>query len=476
MSRPVRSLRRTLLTGVLLLVTASLSVSALLGFFSASHEMEELFDARLAQSARITERLLLRYLEQLPADHDSGLVYEEWELSHPDAERVSQRRGIYTDNEFTPYGHEFERNLAFQLLDPAGSVLLRSPSAPEQPLGALSPGFDEMQDGKHLWRTFTLHNEERGTWLIVAERDDERDELAGSMATLTMLPLFITLPLLLILLWWLVTRSISPLTRLTTAIGERHPANLTPLHIDHPPKEVGLLITELNRLMHTLAETLERERQFTDEAAHELRTPLAVLRLYSENALHAHSEEARRQALEKMQQALDRSDRLLRQLLTHARLDHRKPMPHQPLDLRETLRETIASLVPLALNKEQQLAFEADEALTIAGQPTLLDLLFANLVDNAIRYTPRGGTITVLLDREGHKARVRIRDSGPGVPPELLSRLSERFFRVNPQQGDGVGLGMAIVRRIAELHRAEMTVHNHPQGGLEVSVYFQLES
>ncbi|CAJ1896499.1 Sensor protein QseC [Aeromonas dhakensis] len=470
MTRP-RSIRRFLLSGILALVSASLAVSALIGYLEASHEMEELFDARLAQSARITNQLLGRYLEQngeLPAN---GTIYQEWEQSNPEPwqkDKSFNLRG--EDRELTPFGHEFERNLYFQLLSEQGGILLRSPSAPSQPLGALAPGFNSVTKDNHEWRTFTLYNQDAQTWLIVAERDDERSELASKMATLTMLPLLITLPFLLGLLWWLISRGLAPLRQLAQAIGERHPANLSPLNLKIRAQELTPLTNEINRLMHALADTIEREKQFTNEAAHELRTPLAVLRIHSENALAAEDAESRQHSLQKMLLALDRSDRLLRQLLTQARIDNQQGLELSELNLNQLLQGTLATLAPIALKKDQQLSLEGTEQLTVMGQATLLELMFSNLIDNALRYTQAQGEIVVEACQEGHRVRVDIRDNGPGIPTAALSRLCERFFRVNPQQGDGVGLGMAIVSRIAQLHGADLDIHNRPEGGLEVSV------
>ncbi|MGE6109352.1 ATP-binding protein [Aeromonas sobria] len=470
MSR-VRSIRRFLLTGILTLVGVSLAVSALIGYLEASHEMEELFDARLAQSSRITNQLLANYLKQsktLPAD---GALYQDWTRQNPGSH--PEERGLNLggeDRELTPYGHEFERNLTFQLADGEGRLLLRSPSAPPRLLGKLTIGFDTVRRDGHDWRTFTLYNQDEQTWLIVAERDDERGELASKMATLTMLPLFITLPFLLGLLWWLVTRGLAPLRQLTQAIGERHPANLSPLNLAIKAEELTPLVGEINRLMHALADTLEREKQFTNEAAHELRTPLAVLRIHSENAMAAADETSRRQSLGKMLLALDRSDRLLRQLLTQARIDNQQDPVLERVDLGQLLQGCLAALTPLALNKEQQISLERSGRVQVMGQPTLLELMFGNLIDNALRYTPAGGVIEVAVEPSGNRVRVTVSDNGPGIPAEAMARLCERFFRVNPQQGDGVGLGMAIVRRIAELHGADMNIRNRPEGGLEVSL------
>jgi len=452
-------------------VGLSLTISAVIGYLEASHEMEELFDARLAQSARITNQLLGRYMAQqgqLPAN---GNVYQEWEQQNPDNWQKDASLNLSgEDRDTTPYGHEFERNLYFQLLNEQGGLLLRSPSAPDQPLVTLAIGFDTVEKDRHQWRTFTLYNQQEQTWLVVAERDDERSELASKMATLTMLPLLLTLPFLLILLWWLITRGLAPLRQLAQAISERHPANLSPLNLKTSAHELTPLTNEINRLMHALAETIEREKQFTNEAAHELRTPLAVLRIHSENALAAEDDASREQALRKMLLALDRSDRLIRQLLTQARIDNQQAPALGKLDLSLLLQGTLATLAPIALRKDLQLSLEGDEHLQVMGQAMLLDLMFGNLIDNALRYTQVGGEVAVVITQEGNRVRVDVRDNGPGIPTAALSRLCERFFRVNPQQGDGVGLGMAIVQRIVQLHGADLDIHNRPEGGLEVSV------
>ncbi|PJG58266.1 ATP-binding protein [Aeromonas cavernicola] len=471
----LRSIRRFLLSGVLTLVSLSLTLSAFIGYLEASHEMEELFDARLAQSARVTNQLLARYLAQQGELPENGTVYQEW-AAQPDTAQPTPNAAARSgeEDEITPYGHTFEHNLYFQLLNQQGNLLLRSPNAPAQPLVTLTRGFDNVDQAHHQWRTFTLYNEEEQTWLVVAERDDERDELASKMATLTMLPLFITLPFLLALLWWLITRGLTPLRQLVQAISERHPANLSSLNLKVSAQELTPLTNEINRLMQALAETLEREKQFTNEAAHELRTPLAVLRIHSENALDAQDDESRRQSLHKMLLALDRSDRLIRQLLTQARIDNQQGLVLNELEVGHLLQGTLATLAPIALKKDQQLSLESSSPLLIMGEMTLLDLLFSNLIDNALRYTPVGGDIAVNLQQEGNRARIDVRDNGPGIPTTALPRLFERFYRVNPQQGDGVGLGMAIVARIAQLHNADLDVHNLPQGGLEVSIWLPL--
>ncbi|MGL4477986.1 MAG: sensor histidine kinase, partial [Aeromonas veronii] len=195
---------------------------------------------------------------------------------------------------------------------------------------------------------------------------------------------------------------------------------------------------------------------------------------HSENALAAEDEVSRQQSLHKMLQALDRSDRLIRQLLTQARIDNQQGLVLTELEIGHLLQGTLATLAPIALKKDQQLSLECELPQLVMGQATLLELLFSNLIDNALRYTQPEGEIRVRVQREGNRVRVDVSDNGPGIPASALPRLYERFFRVNPQQGDGVGLGMAIVSRIAQLHGADLDVHNRPEGGLEVSVLLPL--
>ncbi|OXS13715.1 two-component sensor histidine kinase [Zobellella denitrificans] len=461
----MRSIRRFLLSGVLLVVSISLAASALVGYLDTSHELEELFDARLAQSARITQRLLNDYLRHAGAPPDGGAVYKDWHDEHPHSAQGDDDDG----REATPFGHQYESKLYFQLLDARGRLLLRSPEAPTEPIAPLQPGFMMVSGQGHDWRTFTLQDAEHGRWLLVAERDDVRGELASKLALRAILPALLSLPLLLLLLWWLVAQGLRPLRQLTQGLSRRHPANLSPLPTGKV-RELQPLTRELNRLMQALADTLEREQQFTDEAAHELKTPLAVLRIHVENALAAREPDRRDQSLHKALQALARSDRLIQQLLTQARLDNQQAAELVPLQLDRLLRDTVAELAPLALEKGQQLSLNAASAAPCQGQPVLLGLLFGNLLDNAIRYTPPGGTIAVTLERQAAHYLVTIGDTGPGIPESQLPRLWERFFRGNPQQGDGAGLGLAIVRRAASLHQAGIEIRNRAGGGLQVQV------
>ncbi|MGL5336558.1 MAG: ATP-binding protein [Enterovibrio sp.] len=467
----MKSIRRFLLIGILSLVTLGLGVGAILGPMQARHEMAELFDARLAQSAHMINILLKDYISYNKMQFEPRLPANEiYAKANVELEQM------YEQTKIRLLSDDIGEIVHFQLFDNKGALLLRSPNSPIAPLTPQVTGFSDIALNDAYYRTITFFNPKEQTWLVAAELDGDREELANTLAIVGAVPLLSTLPILLLLLFWLIVRGLRPLRQLSNAISQRDPTNLRPLELDFDIQELEPLVKETNRLLEALAITIEREQQFTNEVAHELRTPLAVLRIHSENALAANSDSERKMSLKKMLSALDRSDRLIRQLLTLARIDNQQKIVQSRLDLTLILQAVLGQLTPLALKKEQELALEANEPLFVLGQSTLLELLFSNLVDNALRYTPIGGKIVVTaqkqLNSNGEQVlKIMISDTGPGIPTELLHKVSERFFRVNPQQPDGVGLGMAIVTRIATLHRATFTLENQPQGGLMVTVF-----
>jgi two-component system, OmpR family, sensor histidine kinase QseC len=228
----------------------------------------------------------------------------------------------------------------------------------------------------------------------------------------------------------------------------------------------------LNRLLQQVNQLLEREKRFIADAAHELRTPLAVLRIHAQNAQQAASEGEREQALEQLIAGVDRTTRVVTQLLTLARLEpSAQHLSLADIDLLPLCRETLAELTPLALARGQELTLEAGEQADshLSGDAASLATLLQNLVGNALQYTPEGGQIQVGLQANATTVTLRVDDSGPGVPATQRDKLFERFYRQS--DGEGAGLGLAIVARIAELHGASIEVADSPLGGLQVSVH-----
>jgi two-component system sensor histidine kinase QseC len=462
--RSIRNRTLVLVLGILLL---SLSLISWRSYRDARHEIEELFDAQLAQSARLVQGLVMREMEP-SARHALQSALDA---------AVNARR-----NQGVP-GHDYETKLGFQVYAADGSSVLQSAGAPNgalqelakadsaSPFSDLSGGYHDVQLDGHAWRLFLLHDPEDELWILVSERDDVRGELVGKIARRSLLPDLIGLPLLALLIWLAVGWGLRPLAHMAQLLKNRDPDNLAPLLLAPLPQELEPVAASLNRLLQQVNQLVEREKRFIADAAHELRTPLAVLRIHAQNAQQAGSEADRDEALRQLLAGVDRTTRVVTQLLTLARLE---PSAQQlrlaPLDMRRLTRDTLAELTPLAIARDQELTLEIDEHgdYSLTGDAASLATLLQNLVGNALTYTPNGGRIEVQLRSTPDKLIIEVADSGPGIAPELREQLFERFVRLG--DGQGAGLGLSIVARIAELHGATVELLDSALGGLRAVV------
>jgi two-component system sensor histidine kinase QseC len=286
----------------------------------------------------------------------------------------------------------------------------------------------------------------------------------------TLWPLAVALPLLALLAWWAIRRSLAPLRALGTQLGARPAHALQSVVVAHAPSEVEPVVAALNELLSRIETMLQAERRFTADAAHELRTPVAAIRAQAQVAL-AEPDEARRQhALRATLEGCDRAARLIEQLLTLSRLEAGAAVEMRPVDLGALARQVVTELAPRALLKRQDLGVEA-QPCTVRGDATLLGVLLRNLVDNALRYSPAGARIDVSVQPVQGQALLRVEDSGPGLPPEQAQRLGRRFERGLGHEESGSGLGWSIVQRIGEAHGLRVDVGRSQRlGGLAVTV------
>ncbi|MEX6502268.1 ATP-binding protein [Pseudomonas zhanjiangensis] len=484
--RSIRARTLLLVLGLLGLTTSLISYKS---YRDAQHEIEELFDAQLAQTARLLEGMVSR---EMPADARQ-LIQAALDQA------VQAPVDDEDDDEGSPGGHPYEGKLAFQVLDGHGQVLLQSASAPagvlEQMVGdlqrqdhqapVLAPGeplakiaehlagYHRVRVGQYRWRLFILHDLRDSHWILVGERADVRGELVAKVALRSLLPDLIGLPLLALLVWLAVGWGLRPLQRMAELIKARAPDNLAPLVLSPLPVELEPMGAALNRLLLQVNQLLDQEKRFIADAAHELRTPLAVLRIHAQNAQDARDPADREEALQQLGGGVERATRVVTQLLTLARLDPNvAPLAMVELDLLGYLRNELAELTPLALERQQELTLEAAEPgdyRLLADAPSLGTLL-QNLVGNALQYSPSGGRIQVLLEAQADELVLRVQDSGPGVAEAQREKLFERFYRQGQGQGQGAGLGLSIVRRVIELHRGSIRLDDSPLGGLEVCV------
>lgn len=425
------SLRQRLLALLLGGVAAAWLVTMILSYADAHHEVDELFDAQLAQAAQTLLALAAHDL-----DHDV--------------------------HDFGDVAHKYQRRLRFQIWRADGVLLMRSHSAPETPLTETN-GFAETKSGEGRWRHFSQWNTEHSLQVQVSENHQIRDELIGHIAWRLLAPALLGLPL--IGLWvWLATRhGLASLGGIATQIAGRDPVQLQPLSPASAPEEIRPMLEALNGLFTRVSSALETERHFTADAAHELRTPLAALQVQLQVAMQARDDDERNQSLGQLQSGLSRASHLVEQMLQLARLDPESGLPDpQAVDLSAIAEDVCAELGTLILDKNLDFDFSAAPGCIVNGQGDWLRILVRNLVDNAVRYTPAGGRVQVDIRPEDKGCRLAVSDSGPGIAPAERAAVLRRFHRLNHAEQPGSGLGLAIVSRIAELHGARLELSDAP--------------
>lgn len=461
------SLTRTLT----LLVTSTVLLIALIAaawsYIESNHELEELFDAELAQSTRIVQGLIRHLADTQSLEQLSDTLEETLQL--PDLGLTDEELEADQD-EILPEGagHKYEKKLAFEVWTPEGAPLLDTLNADDS-LG-LVPGYTWAESTGYRWRTFTLQDPDTGFWIRTAQREDIRQELSQELALGNVLPLLLALPLLVVAAIAAIQVSFRPLRRLEKPVRNMAPERIHPLDDRQAPKEVAGLVQAVNGLLKRLNQALERERRFSADAAHELRTPLTVLRLNLEKACEQNPEQ-----FSELIGAVDRMVHLVEQMLLLSRIDAGTDSMPEVHNLSELMEQSMADVAPLALKKhiEPVLDDTTGGKSLVRCHSTLINTLMRSLLANAIQYSPEHTTITTRCEPSGEGYLITVCDQGPGIPKEERERALSRFVRLDQRQGGGAGLGLAIARRIAELHGGQLALLDRGDGqpGLCVQVW-----
>lgn len=440
------SLQARLVWLLLGLLAALWTAMTCLSWFDARHEVEEILDSHLAQAASLVVAL------HAGAPGERGL-----EL---------------------PMLHRYAYKTAIQVYRD-GQLVLRSAAGPAGPLTGeradFTHGLRTLTLQQRQWRVFAAPGAEPGVQVYVGEEIKSRDAILLAALRSTLWPMLAALPVLLLAVWWAVRRGLAPLRELGQWLAARQPEALARVELPAAPAEMLPVVAALNALFGRIESLLASERRFTADAAHELRTPIAAIRAQAQVAHQAGDTSERQQALQATLQGCDRAARLVEQLLTLARLEAGAQPAGTRVDLPSLVRGVLAEAAPLAVSRRQTLAFDAashpTQALAVHGDEALLAVLVRNLVDNAIRYSPAGARIEVGLRTEADAVLLEVEDSGPGLAPQHVARLGERFFRVLGTAESGSGLGWSIVRRVAAAGRLAVQVARSPRlGGLQVRV------
>jgi len=443
----LRSLQARLLATVLGLVSVVWLVVAVNTWADTEHEVGELLDAHMSQAASL--------LVSLPLDELTRLSLSE-----------------------TPTLHEYQPKVVFQVWH-ANELVVRSGTAPATAMAAAGVlGFSNPVIQGQQWRVFSTPGLDEHVVIHVGEHNEARADVVYASLYSVIWPMTIALPMLGVGVWAAVRWAVKPLRDLGWQVSHRQPDAPEPLPLERVPQEAQPLVQELNRLFGRMASLIQAERRFTADAAHELRTPIAGIRMQAQVAQGALDDAERTEALAATVQGCDRATRLVAQLLQLARLEAEPGVAaahtHARTDVNDGLRHVLADLHAVARGRHQHLeARLLHPGAAVCPVPEALwSVLLRNLLDNALRYSPDHAEVRVTTQAlAGGRVRLTVEDSGPGLAPEHLARLGERFFRVAGSEQPGSGLGWSIVTRVAALYGLEIHLgRSSDLGGLRVDV------
>ena len=464
------SIERFLLIIISILFTVYIGSAYLLGKYQTRHEVNEIFDPQLAHSAF----LLFDLLGESVASIDQTSNYLPVIYHNFSGRKDDKKSSEHYEAENTDF--VYENKFAYQVFNESGKLLIKSGSAPDKPLSESIKGFSSTTINQDQWRVYSLYDKDLGFWLYVAEDEFLRDQIADEISEQIPLPALIITPLFLILIIICIRIALVPLKQLVASINKQDIRNLKVMKFEIIPKEINPVVEAINSLILRLEDALSREKRLTADTAHELRTPLSVVLIHAQNALNNHSEQERNTALKALDKGVKRVARLLEQLLTLSKINP-ETMPTESINLHRLVQQTMAEMAIKLLQKDQEISLHCNKetrGIECEGNAFLLEILIRNLIENASQYTPNNGNIKVSLTSSEQQLTFSVEDSGIGVVPELYSKLTERFYRQNQQQGKGAGLGLTLVNNIVQYHQGKISFEKSALGGLLVNITLNL--
>jgi len=439
------SLRRRLLIRLLIVVSLLWAANALLVLVSARSTTIEDLDDNLRRAAT----LLLGF-----ADHE----YAESASLKGIAESEGLQRGEFL----------------YQIWSDGGQLLLRSAEAPETLLGDAGPGYSDIDHGGERWRLYDVWNADHTLHLLFAEPQHQRRSILMELTLSLLLPMLLALPALGLLLWGALDRGLQPAREAADSLAQRADDDFDSIPLHRFPDELRALVRAFNALLHRLARALRNERQFAEDVAHELRTPLAAIRLQAQLIERAPDAAAAQHALGRLLSGVDRTTRLVDQLLTLARLDPEREadQDQQTFSLARIVDETVGEFESTLRQRSQQIVLAVSTG-PVHSSPHAVYVVLRNLLDNALRHSPAGGIVHLSAQHLDAELSLAVSDQGPGIPATQRGQVLERFVRLD-SGGSGSGLGLFIVRRIAEALGGRIDIDEVLPTGARVTVRWPL--
>lgn len=374
-----------------------------------------------------------------------------------------------------------QSHIAFQIWH-KNQLLSRSQNAPTKAIAAFNNEFSERNFSGKRWRVLAQFDDKKQHWVFIAQSLSDRFQVAEQLVIASMTPLIISIPILAVLVWFLVKTGLRPLNKLSKLLDKKSSDDFSEVSFKTAPTELNPVIDTLNSLLHRLGAAFQRERRFASDAAHELRTPLSVLKVSLHNLEQALKDQnldlEQTQALD---QGVERMGHVIEQILM---LNRTNPESYQlrfkDVDLDDLLRQQIGDIYPRLEEKDQQIALHGGE-IKVHGDAPALGILIFNLLNNCHKYIPREASIEIHTLQQDNQNILIIEDSGAGIPPKERGKVFHRFYRVGGDQHTsnqpGCGLGLAIVKQIVELHQADIQLsESETLGGLKVAIHFPTNS
>ncbi|ULU25687.1 sensor histidine kinase [Dyella terrae] len=458
------SLRGRLRWMIIALLVLFLLPLAFYSFYRTSDEMAVLSDARLAEAAHTVAALIRQSGLQTFANRDGIIV------------PVQKKSVLAAQGEVATH----ESEVGFQVFDRQGKLVLGTlnlmtlPATPDD-----RSAYHDLKKQHHVWRVFNYVDPNSQYVIRTGDRYDSRENIVHTLWIDHGLPFLLGLPVLALLVGWAVGRGLRPLASLTTALSEREPGSRERIALPDAPRELRPVLNALNEQLARQEDALERERRFSADVAHELRTPLASIQLNLESAMETVDPDEVHDSLAGAHNSVAILSRRVEQLLALAKLEAGAASAQfEPVNLVEVADDVVKELAPVIQRRGVELGFAQQDGLVLVqGYAPALVALLRNLLENSLRYVPAGGHIQLAVAQSRQEATLEVIDNGPGIPAERRRDVFARFHRENGSRGEGYGLGLSIVARAASLHRASIELLDSPQGrGLRVRVSIPLLS
>ncbi|GAC33997.1 sensor histidine kinase [Paraglaciecola polaris] len=353
-------------------------------------------------------------------------------------------------------------------------LFVNSTNTPTHKIGKFAKGYSDKNFSGKRWRVYSQSTSNDDVWVMVGQPLQSRFELADKMIISAMAPIIWTIPLLAVIIYFAVSRGLRPLRSLSDALRHRSPRNFEPLILDQPAVELSPMVTTLNSLLARLQAAFEREQQFASNAAHELRTPLSVLKINLHNLRKEAISDSNTQRIDKLHEDTDRMIHAINQILLLSRTNPEYfEANSSQVDVYQVAQNVISDMYTNIDNKQQTIELIGKPQVILSSEFALLTLLH-NLIGNAHKYAPLDGRIQVQVYQDGQDVLIQVDDSGSGLNDDEYAKVLERFYRSSKhieKKGQGIGLGLAIVKQIVDLHTGRIHLQRSALGGLSVQVF-----